>query len=351
MDLPKDFQVDIGRLAGCFKHTVATYKFYWMLALIHEIEKGNERVEKRSLFAHMVAQSWYTVNYFKVSFGASDLLQKAVGELQDLESIPVDASPAKIHKQLMQSKKAETRKILQHFDTNVPHRFLSPWLGSGAKKGVYELSQHGLNHPPYALYEDHLLVQPGWAEYFRRYAGILRGFCLWHLTLFLQARNPNVPDIPNKLVRPEQRSSLTAHKKRFWDLVLERQGGMNCIYTGKRLHVGEYDMEHFIPFQFVAHDQMWNLIPADPSFNSSKGDKLPPLDVYFQPFYRAQREAVSIVKAAQPKSKFLEDYLQLFRSHDFDAAAYRSAIEPLVAIASNNGFQFMQPPTFHSAAS
>ena len=95
---------------------------------------------------------------------------------------------------------------------------------------------------------------------------------------------------------------------------------------------------------------MWNLIPADPSFNNSKGDKLPPLDLYFDAF-SAQRDAVSIVQSVQPNSKFLEDYLQLFPSHDFDAQAYRSAIEPLVSIASNNGFQFMRPPGAQTAAS
>lgn len=344
MELPKDFLVDTGRLAGCFKHTSATYKFYWLLGLLAEVEQGKERVEKKALFAHMVAGAWYTVNYFKVSFGASDQLQQAIGQIKQLEGLAVDASPEAIHRRLMQSKKAETQRVLQHFDINVPHKFLSPWLGSGSKQGVYALSQNGFENPPYALYKDHVLLQPTWVDYFRRYAGILRGFCLWHLTLFLQARNPNVPDVPNKLLRPERRGSLSAHKKRFWDLVLDRQGGMDCIYTGKRLHVGDYDVEHFIPYQFVAHDQMWNLIPADPSFNSSKGDKLPPLDLYFDAFFRVQREAVSIVQSVQPKSKFLEDYLQLFPSHDFDAQAYRSAIEPLVSIASNNGFQFMRPP-------
>ena len=85
--------MDIGRLSGCFKHTSATYKFYWVLALLSEVEQGKERIEKKALFAHMVSQAWYTVNYFKVSFGANDHLQQAIEELKELESLPVDASP------------------------------------------------------------------------------------------------------------------------------------------------------------------------------------------------------------------------------------------------------------------
>ena len=342
MNLPEDFEVDTGRLSGCFKHTSATYKFYWMLALLSEVEQGKERIEKKALFARMVSEAWYTVNYFKVSFGANDHLQQAIEKLKDLESLPVDASPETVHRRLLGSKKAKTQRVLRHFDINVPHKFLSPWVGSGSKKGVYALSQHGFNNPPYALYDDHLLLQPAWLQYFRKYAGILRGFCLWHLTLFLQTRNPNVPDVPSKLIRPERRGSLTPHKKRFWDIVLNELGGMDCIYTGRRLNVGEYDMEHFIPYQFVAHDQMWNLIPADPQFNSRKGDKLPVLADYFDAFYRVQHEAVSIIREVKPKNKYLDDYLQVSPSQELSPAAYRAVLEPLVTIASNNGFQFME---------
>ena len=346
MNLPADFRVDTGRLASCFNRTTATYKFYWMLALIAEAEQAREnhgRIEKRALFARMVAEAWYTVNYFKVSFGFADKLQRAIDEIRGVEGLDLALSSEAIHQRLMQSEKPETRAILNHFDANVPHKFLSPWLGSGSRSDVYALSQHGFNAPPYALYSDHVLLQPGWLEYFQRYAGILRDFCRWNLTLFLQARNPNVPDIPHKLERPERRGSLTRHKKDFWDVVIRERGGVECIYTGKRLETGEYDVEHFIPFQFVAHDLMWNLIPADPSFNSHKRDKLPPLDRYFDKFYDLQHEAVDIVQQVKPRSRFLEDYLQIFQTTEPGREQYRDTVAPLIQIAARNGFQFLSP--------
>ena len=52
MNLPEDSEVDTGRLSGCFKHTLATYKFYWMLALLSEVEQGKEQIENKALFAH-----------------------------------------------------------------------------------------------------------------------------------------------------------------------------------------------------------------------------------------------------------------------------------------------------------
>jgi len=34
MNLPEDFRVDTALLAGCFNNTSATYKFYWMFAVL-----------------------------------------------------------------------------------------------------------------------------------------------------------------------------------------------------------------------------------------------------------------------------------------------------------------------------
>ena len=162
------------------------------------------------------------------------------------------------------------------------------------------------------------------------------------MTLFLQSRNPNVPDIPNKLQRPENRGSLSKHKVDFWDIVIKELGHVECIYTGKELIKGSYAVEHFIPFQFVAHDLMWNLIPADPSFNSSKGAKLPQMDRYFDDFYRLQKEAVNIVSTVKPKNRFLEEYLIVFPDMNLNKDKYEDCIQPMLTIAHNNGFQYMK---------
>jgi len=119
--------------------------------------------------------------------------------------------------------------------------------------------------------------------------------------------------------------------------------------TGKKLTVGNYAVEHFIPYAFVSHDLIWNLIPADKSFNSSKSDKLPLLDKYFDPFFFLQESAIKIVKEKNPKNKLLEDYLTIFSdleessglSEYFTKEKFKDRLQPLITIASNNGFEFM----------
>jgi hypothetical protein len=342
MQLPKDQSVNVSLLSSVFNNTSATYKFYWFLAIIESIEEGKDEIEKRELFARMIANAWYTVNYFHISFGKQDKIQEAVERIKEIEGFALDEKKQILLKGLLNSSNRNIVKQLKHFNANVPYKFLSPWLGTHSEKEMYRMSQENWNLPPYALYSDRILIQPAWMDYFKKNSGLLKDFCYWNLTLFLQTRNPNVPNIPSKLMRPEKRTSLTKHKKDFWDIVLKETGPVNCIYTNKSLYIGEYAVEHFIPFQSLSHDLMWNLIPADASFNSSKSDKLPPLDAYFNDFYDLQNEAVKIIKQKEPKNKFLEDYLNFFHDLNLNKEKYREHIEPLITIAHNNGFQFMK---------
>jgi hypothetical protein len=232
-------------------------------------------------------------------------------------------------------------RLLDHFDRNVPHKFLSPWLGSGPRSVVYGLSRMKDRNPPYSLFERHILLDADWASYMRRHASILRNFSYWNLALFLQVRNPNVPDIPSKLVKPVQRTPLTRQRRDYWDLVIREKGPLPCIYTGKPLDVGAYDVDHFIPFQFVAHDLMWNLVPSDPSFNSVKGDRLPLLERYFRGFFDAQREGYETIRRIDPRNRFLEDYVTVFPDMEITVDRMRDTLQPILSIAHNNGFQYM----------
>jgi len=198
--------------------------------------------------------------------------------------------------------------------------------------------------------DDSIEINPVWKSYLKDNTRVLKDFCYWNLALFLQAKNPNVPDIPNKLTKPAARNSLTQQRKKFWDLVVQELGYVKCIYTGEKLTIGNYAVEHFIPYNFVSHDLIWNLIPADKSFNSSKSDKLPSLDKYFNQFFYLHKTAIEIVRKKAPKNKFLEDYLTIFSDLDevknlpvnFTKEKFKERIQPLITIASNNGFEFLK---------
>lgn len=338
-------------MAACFNRTTATYKFYWFLSILQSVESGNLRVTKKELFSRMISNAWYTVNYFNVSFGKQDLIQNAIEVINQNEGIVINEKRELVFSKLHASTNPITEKVLHHFNRNVPHWFLSPWFPKGINetdtlraKRIYSESKVYEKDCLYSLSEDSIVINGKWVDYLKSNSKFLKDFCYWNLALFLQSKNPNVPDIPNKLIKPALRNSLVKQRTQFWDVDLEELGSVNCIYTGKQLRIGNYAVEHFIPYSFVSHDLIWNLIPADKSFNSSKGNKLPSLDQYFNPFFTLQKSAVEIVRRKKPKSKILQEYFTVLPDSTLELSEikFREIIQPLISIASNNGFEFMK---------
>ena len=184
-----------------------------------------------------------------------------------------------------------------------------------------------------------LFSRPSWptecmpqSKYLYHY-NILIDFAYWNLTLFLQTRNPNVPAISSKLIRPEVRNSL-ARQHNYWDMVMEIGGPIHCIYTDKELHPKDYDLDHFIPWSFVSHDLLWNLIPSDASINSSKSNNLPDLNVYLPKLAELQHHSLQLLIKNNKEPKVMEDFISL--GYGFSIAAmglalvvmYRAALAP-----------------------
>jgi hypothetical protein len=347
MNLPFSENLPVNRLASVFASTSATYKFYWFLAILELVEEGNTAISKRKIFSRMISNSWYTVNYFHISFGKQDLIQEAVTSILKIENLTINENKSKIIAVLENTINILTIRILNHFDKNVPHWFISPWF-SGNRNSIYLQSQNFDNGCLYSLEKDFININPLWSSYLKSNSKILKDFCYWNLSLFLQKRNPNVPDIPNKLIKSVSRNSLTKQTNEYWKPVFQELGSVECIFTGNKLIFDDkkFALDHFVPHAFVSHDLMWNLIPIDKWFNSSKSDKLPSIDKYFDKFFNLQKTAFEIVKYQNSKNKFLEEYLtilpNLYDLNVFDYKRYKESIQPLLTIASNNGFFYMK---------
>jgi hypothetical protein len=345
MNLPQSSNINTNILASCFKNTVATYKFYWLLAIVESVEEGKVKIPKIELFSKMISSAWYTVNYFKISFGLQDELQNKILLIKELENLTIDINKVKLLKRIGNPSNNQTIKELVHFDKNVPHWFLSPWFNQSSKNEIYVRSQKFENNCLYALYKDEIIFNPNWIVYLTENAKIIKDFCFWNLSLFLQSKNPNVPDIPNKLIKPIIRNSLNKQTNDFWKIVFEKEGVINCIFTEKPLRFEEknFALDHYIPHAFVSHDLIWNLAPIDKSFNSSKSDSLPSSNLHFERFFQLQEKAFNIHKEYNPKGKILEEYLTIFSSLDqFNKEKFEEVIHPLITIASNNGFPFLK---------
>lgn len=349
MQLPDSKILNVSVLSRIFGKTTTAYKFYWFVAMLDIVVRERKtKISFWELIAAIIAESWYPIHYFKISFGKFESLFLQSMSIQKDLQIPIDTDKIKIKSQLIENLD-DTKKYLRIFIKNVPYRFLSPWIKYTYDADVVAKSQNFANDCLYAIYDDEIVINPIWVDYLTENYVILRDFAFWNLTEYLQKRNPNVPNLPSKLVKPIQRESLTTQRK-FWDTYIATVGKIRCIYTGKEIYPGKYDLDHFVPWSYVLHNLLWNLLPADSSINSSKSNNLPPLEKFLKPFSSLQHNALKTLYHKNPNNKIFEDYLTVYdtvselvnlNETDF-YNVFKRQFSPMVQTAENTGFKIWQ---------
>lgn len=352
MTLPQSDILSTRHLNRVFDKTVATYKYYWLLGLLDEVVmKENRYINIWDMIVSIVANAWYPVVYFRLSFGKSESLYETILKLQEEQHIPINLSKKELTVKLYELiERKDIRDQLNFLQLNVPFWFLRPWIDTTNSHDIEMRSRSWENGCLYRLVRDggvmHVEVNKQWTSYLKENYDILTSFAYWGLTRFVQTRNPNVPNIPDKLIKTEERNNLSKQRD-FWNTAINNGLDVHCLYTGKLLTPRNYDLDHFIPWSFVSHDQLWNLMPADSSINSSKSNRLPDLDCYLPNLAKAQQAALRINLQRNCQPKLLEDYFSLGFSpqeivemdHEHLLDCFTKTFAPMSQIAQNMGFE------------
>jgi SOS-response transcriptional repressor LexA len=133
----------------------------------------------------------------------------------------------------------------------------------------------------------------------------------------------------------------------YWSKILELKP-IACIYSHESLKDG-FSLDHFLPWTFVTHNQLWNLIPVNSSSNSSKSNNLPDLDSYLTKFIETHSTAIRLSReifSDKKWQKYMEPYISDLHLTSYAdvldevklEAAYNNTIRPLYEIAQSNGF-------------
>ncbi|MBQ6068653.1 MAG: HNH endonuclease [Bacteroidales bacterium] len=351
--LPKSKTLPIEPLTRIFKNTSATYKFYWFMGILDlYVKSGVTRMNIWDIMVEMTVNAWYPVSYFRLSFGKSDSLRDAIISLQEVHRLPMNSSLNELRRWLQAHKNdTQVRHTLAFLPKNVPYWFMRPWIDIADTKEIMLRSQSLENNCLYKLTkeDDTIWVELNthWLPYLKENYVILKDYAYWNLSSFLQVRNPNVPNIANKLVKVESRQALT-RQRNYWDFVIDHSSKLTCIYTDHPIMVGDYDLDHFIPWSFVSHNLLWNLIPADVSVNSSKSNRLPDLEQYLLKLATTQQRAVSVcINENYRGQEILEDYITLGCTPQELIEMDRNSLlncfartfNPMSQIAQNMGFE------------
>jgi hypothetical protein len=358
-----------GYLAAVFDDTSTSYKLFWFRALIEILKRRwnsglllpCEPIPVSELLAEMLTAAWHPVCFFKLSLGRTDKLQNACELLRSCSGLAPNAKLNQIRSYIAGN--PEVLDDLRNLVTYVPALFLTPWFademrgisaGTDRVKKATQLAFDSRNGASAALYwlegrgkDLSIIMENEWVLFLYQNIGLIEDFSDHHLCDYLQSRNPSAPAIIHKLRMPFGRRlgrarSFWTHVKNALDLAGKSEVFQD-IYTGNRLEE-VFALDHFLPWSFLAHDQLWNLTPVSRDTNSNKGDKLPDLDCYLPRLVTLQWNAL---KMTLNKRMFHDDYITSFKD-DIEVLVekgeasllthYRELMIPQNQLAVNQGF-------------
>jgi hypothetical protein len=346
-------------LGQVFNDTTNSYKLVWFRAILSLTQvAGKEVLTFIDLLTEMVVAAWPPVCLYRLSLGRQDKLQELVLEIQEMSGLPSSASPQDIRKVISTNTALKTK--LEYFRRYVPTRFLAPWFvqelrgerdDDARTRKTMVLAHESQTSPVSSLYYfagDGIKLNESWRNFLLDNLGVILDFTEHNFALYLQARNPNVPGVVNKLAAPTTRKLTGARD--FWRAVraaFERENKIaffHDIYSGRSLDA-EFSIDHFLPWSFVVHDLIWNLAPVEPTTNSSKNDDLPDIEIYLP---RLAKIHFNAIQATNNRPKLLEDYTDCFKQDVAGltaldeqglAARFRDVMLPQAQMAINQGFR------------
>lgn len=369
--LPESEQVNISALAGLFANTTNSYKYLFFMSLLDILYRRQfdvlSPISFQEIIVEMLANAWYPHTFFKLSFGTQDQISQKLDSLKMEIEEPIvqfrDTDKRLLRKAIASQ---DLKDVISHLRQYVPFRLLKPFLNqelelSGVNSGKGTELEYAMPAIAEQIFEsckplyrfnstqykdcDSVIIHADWAAYFEQHYSIIRGWVAWEWLTYMQKRNPSTPAIANKLFMPRKRDALTKQTK-YWKLVMQSQP-IHCIYSRQPLQTSNISLDHYLPWSFVAHDQLWNLIPSSPEVNSSKSNNLPS-EVYFSEFVKLQHLGLTVSHQNMKRKAWL-GYVEPFISDlkiQVDnllieqelEKAYRSNVNSLLSLAARQGF-------------
>ncbi|MEO2563977.1 HNH endonuclease domain-containing protein [Clostridium tertium] len=361
-NLPSSSNVDTKIFARLLEdgRVVASYKMYWLLGILEEVNLGNIEITFKRLVARMLTAAWYPTLQYKLYFGQFDNLVKSINYISSIYCVPTNINNNELLEFICSLDDNILNKQMKDLTNNVPYMLLTPFFddkikGTSSSKRVRKIIELSLSESGvlYKIIKDsnNIVMDEDWAIYMKSNYKVIKSWIYYKLSCFLQKRNPNVPAIIFKLDPPISRS--LSKSTRIWTSIIADRN-VKDIYTGREFSRENYDelgvlsIDHFIPWSFVMHDEMWNLVPTFKNINSSKSDKLLRYENYIDDFCDIQYEAFSFM-CDNNRKKDLEPYVDILRlENPLDFYKYkgkegfseklRLSIAPIYQIAVNQGF-------------
>ncbi len=365
-NLPYDEKLNIGYLSRLFDDTTNCYKFFWFQAILNKLTEEKSAFKYNELINEMIADAWYMVTEYHLRLGpigGTDNLEEAVKYLGQITGFPASVKRTVLINHLEHSEDKTLVTYKKELIKNVPYRIHSPFLDEIRieRKEWYKpvVASQKINQQRRLLYyyEEYqqlatkIRINEMWIPYLLRNKEILQGWLHLNLIHYLQRRNPSVPGIADKLTIPATRDIERVRK--YWKLIIELKPEIKDIYGHKKLFNEPISVDHFVPWQYVAHDELWNLHPTTKSINSSKSNGLPDWNRYFYSLskleyisYTLSKENAKVSEEFAKIAKYNinnEENSRMLYSDGLSETQFSERLEniiyPVYKAAMNNGFR------------
>ena len=311
MQLPYSEELNIGYLSRLFDNTSNCYKFFWFQAIVSKLDANHNRFTFEEIINEMIADAWYMVTEYHLRLGplgVTDNLEEVVKYIFETYKFPSSEKREKLISFLESVDDKRIRKYKSDLTLNVPYRLQVPFYDTiTIEKNMWNGSKleltNRINGQERLIYyfqminglESVIEVDSEWAEYLNKHKEILKGWTQLKLIQYLQNKNPSVPGIADKIEPPMSRDIERVRK--YWKLIIQIDPSLHDIYGDISLLDKTISVDHFVPWQYVAHDELWNLHPTTKSINSSKSNLLPSWEMYFDGLGKLEYKAYCLKSA------------------------------------------------------
>lgn len=288
MVFPEHESINTVYLQRLFDSMSECYKLFWFQAVCEAVFEGKQTVSFDYLVNKMIVNAWYMVSEYKLNLGPADTLEALVHYTFSISGLKSSEKKENLTNAIasLDDKEFQRKKLVLTY--NVPYRLQAPFLdmkGDAWNKPKKDLASN-INSSPGVIYHfgeinglnSEIIIDKEWADYISSNYEILTGWARYNMIMYLQRRNPSVPGIASKLEPPQERKLEKV--KNYWK-ALTTVMPVYDIYGKVLMSENDLSIDHFVPWSYVAHDELWNLNPTTKSINSKKSNSLPDWDEYY----------------------------------------------------------------------
>jgi hypothetical protein len=344
IEIPNDKKLDTRALGELFLETQNSYKHLLFGFLLQEIPKrksDNLIFYPAELRTGMLKIAEFPALKCNLSLGSTD---QAIAQLLN----------------------GDNAQILENDLLRwVPYRLLRPFFREQLKnrpdaiinQSIVELADKKFESPCPPLYRLSVAnrnlisieVHKSWQDYLVSHFEIIDGWRRWHWATYLQRRNPSALNVMHKLEKPVRQTHELNKMRAIWREMLEINAkAIKCTYSKTFLTADEIVVDHYLPWSYLGHDQLWNLCPTDQRLNSQKSDILPSV-TNLNSLASIQHKTLVWFKTTHSIKKwelFSEEYLgalQISEEQLLDESELKKSLErtisPHYQLAKNMGFK------------